>query len=97
MSREPHWQCFMACSDVASAAIVAEYLQLHDCPALAFPIPPSVELAPTAEVLVPAELMHRARWLWALGDRLTENELEFLATGKLPGAAQEPEPHEDAA
>jgi hypothetical protein len=36
-------------------------------------------------VLVPEELLHRARWLWT-GAGLTEAELQYPATGELPGA-----------
>jgi len=91
------WQCFLACPDEASAAPVAEYLRLHDCPALVFPVPPSFDLAPTAEVRVPAQFLHRARHIWARADTfgdLTDGELEYLATGKLPGASRQ---HDDAA
>jgi hypothetical protein len=79
---------------MASAVIVAEYLWLRECPAIAFPIPPSFELGPTAGVGVPSEFLHRARWFWRLADveDLTDAELEYLATGKLPGSALEPEP-----
>jgi hypothetical protein len=97
MSREPQWLCFMACADMASAVVVAEYLRLRECPALAFPMPPNLELGPTAEVRVPLEFLRRAHWFWTLGDDLTDGELEFLATGKLPGAAPEQQRHEDAA
>jgi hypothetical protein len=100
MGALPNWQCFLACPDEASAAPVAAYLRLHDCPALVFPVPASCELTPTAEVMVPQEFLHRARHLWAhantLGD-LSDGELEYLATGKLPGAAAEAHEQDDAA
>jgi hypothetical protein len=89
----------MSCTDMPTAVVVAEYLRLHECLAIAFPIPPGFELGPTAEVRVPSELLHRARWFWALADMesLTDAELEWLATGELPGSAPEPARHEDAA
>jgi hypothetical protein len=93
------WQCFLPFPDEASAAPVAEYLRLHDCPALVFVHPPGFDLAPTVEVQVPAEFLRRAHHLWAMADTLgdlTDGELEYLATGKLPGAA-EPQQHDDAA
>jgi hypothetical protein len=96
----PNWQCLLTCPVEAAAAPVAEYLRLHDCPALVFPIPPSCDLAPTAAVMVPAEFLHRARHLWAHADtlgNLTDGELEYLATGQLPGAAAEAHRHDDAA
>ena len=78
----------MACPDEGSAAAIAEYLHLHDCPALVFAMTPGIDLTPPAEVRVPAELMRRARYVWALAaaePELTEGELIYLATGELPG------------
>ena len=90
MGALPNWQCFLGCSDAATAAPVAWYLELHDCPAFVFPLSPSCDLAPAAVVLVPREFLEHARHIWThtdiLGD-LTDGELEYLATGKLPGAA----------
>jgi hypothetical protein len=86
------WQCFLACPDVASATPIAEYLRLHDCPALVFPLSANFDLAPTAEVRVPAQFVDRARHIWSHAERfgdLTDGELEYLATGKLPGEAHE--------
>lgn len=98
MGALPNWQCFLACSCEAAAAPVAEYLRMHDCPALVFPVPASCELTATAAVMVPLEFLARARHVWAHADMgsLTEGELEYLATGKLPGAV-EPLRHHDAA
>ena len=90
MGALPEWQCFLACSAPATAAPVAWYLELHDCPAVVFPLSPGCDLAPAALVLVPTEFLDRARHIWAHGDTLgdlTDGELEYLATGKLPGAA----------
>jgi hypothetical protein len=82
------WQCLLACPDEASATPIALYLRVHDCPALVVPVPPSFDLAPTAEVRVPAEFLRRARHIWAaagtLGD-LSDGELDYLATGQLRG------------
>jgi hypothetical protein len=39
---------------------------------------------PGVRVLVPGELLHRAKWLWAQAD-LTEAELHYLISGELPG------------
>jgi hypothetical protein len=55
---------------------------------------------PTAEVRVPAEFLLRAWHIWSRADTLadlTERELEYLATGKLPGASPEPQQQDDAA
>jgi hypothetical protein len=100
MGALPSWQCLLVCPDEASATPVAEYLRLHDCPALVFPVPASCDLMPTAEVRVPAEFLLRARHIWSRADTLadlSEGELEYLATGKLPGASPEPQQQDDAA
>ena len=100
MDAVPDWQCFLACPDEASAGPVAHYLRLHDCPALVVPVAPSFQLSPTAEVRVPAEFLRRAHHIWAAADTLgglTDGELEYLATGKLPGAESESHQHDDAA
>ena len=85
---------------MASAGVVAGYLRLRECPAIAFPHPPNFELGPAAEVRVPPEFLHRARWFWSLANAedLTEGEIEYLATGTLPGSVSEREPvsHDDA-
>jgi len=94
------WQCLLTCPDLASAISVADYLTLHDCPALAMPIPPSFELGPTAAVLVPAEFFRRAGHVWEVANtlgELTDGELEYLTTGELLGAASEARRKDDAA
>ena len=100
MGAVPDWQCFLILPDEAAAAPVAHYLRLHDCPAVVFVVPPSVELTPTAQVLVPADFLRRAHHLWtrapSLG-ALSDGELEYLATGKLPGASMEQRAGDDAA
>jgi hypothetical protein len=100
MSAAADWQCLLTCPDLASAIPVADYLTLHKCPAFAVPLSPSFALTPTAAVLVPAEFLRRAHHVWAaantLGD-LTDGELEYLTTGRLPGAAPVTDQHDDAA
>jgi len=94
------WRIFLACPDVATALPVAEYLVLHDCPAQVFPVPPSFNLTPMAEVGIPAEFLRRAQHIWSRADvlgNLTNGELEFLATGKLPSDVRGPHEHDDAA
>jgi hypothetical protein len=79
----------MACPDEGSAAAIAEYLSLHDCPAVVFAMTPGIDLTYPAEVRVPGELLRRARYVWALAaaePEVTEGELVFLATGRLPGS-----------
>jgi hypothetical protein len=94
------WQCFLSLPDEAAPPPVAHYLRLHDCPALVFVVPPSFDLAATARVLVPAEFLRRARHIGARADTLgtlTEGELEYLATGRLPGVSVDPHSYDDAA
>jgi hypothetical protein len=100
MPAETTWHCFTACADEASATAIVEYLRLNDCPAVVFPSGATFELAPPFEVRTPMVFLHRARWLWALADaqpELTEGELEYLATGKLPGSTLEEPRRDDAA
>ena len=100
MGISQEWRVFLACPDVAAATPVADYLTLHDCPALVFPVPPSFTLMPMAQVLVPGEFLQRARHIWSradvLGD-LTKGELEYIVTGKLLGEVSVPHEHDDAA
>jgi hypothetical protein len=90
MIQETGWQRFLAFTDQASAAVVAGYLVRNNCPARAAFASPGLDLSPSVEVLVPGELLHRARWLWAQAE-LSDNELAYLSTGQLPGLEQEPE------
>jgi len=86
MVQERGWQIFATYQDEISAGVVAEYLCGNDCPAQISGAV-SAELDSRVNVLVPGELMHRARWLWSQAD-VTEGELAYLATGKLPGNDQ---------
>jgi hypothetical protein len=100
MGNTREWRVFLACPDVASATPVAVYLTLHDCPAVVFPMPPSFNLTPTAHVLVPSEFLRRAQHIWGRADvlgGLTEGELEYIVTGRLPGEVSDPNEHDDAA
>ena len=100
MGNTPEWRVFLACSDVAAATPVAEYLTLHDCPACVFPVPPGFNLMPMAAVLVPAEFLRRAQHIWSSANvlgNLTEGELEYIVTGRLPGGVAERHEHDDAA
>ena len=89
MIREKDWELFSSYPNEASAAVVAEYFRRNDCPAQVVAGLPWPDSSTPAVVLVPGELMHRARWLWAQRD-LTEGELEYLLTGKLPGQSDDP-------
>lgn len=81
MIRERGWECFAVYGNELAAGVVADYLRRNDCPAqVAGSAGTAFEAA--VRVLVPGELLHRARWLWAKAD-LTEAELQYLATGEL--------------
>ena len=84
MTREKSWEHCVTCPDGASAAVAAAYLERNGCPAI---------VVAGGEVLVPGELLHRARWLWAQVDvsNLTKGELEYLMTGRLPGGGESPQ------
>jgi hypothetical protein len=97
MAAATDWRCFLACSSEAAATPVVHYLRLHDCPALVFPVWSSSDLPPTAEVRVPVEFLARARHIWKGAGDLTDGELEYLATGELPGATAGPRRRDDAA
>jgi hypothetical protein len=88
MIQERGWQRFMVYADQASATVVADYLCRNGCPAQVAAFSPGVDLTPSVDVLVPGQLLHRARWLWSQAD-LTQGELEYLISGKLPGASDE--------
>ena len=74
----------MAFTDQASAAVVTEYLLRNGCPARAAFSSPGLDLSPSVEVMVPGELLHRAKWLWAQAE-VSESELVYLSTGELSG------------
>ena len=87
MIRERGWERFVGFRDVASATAAAGYLAQHDLPTRVEAGSPGVDMSLVAYVLVPGELLHRARWLWAQAE-LTESELHFLAAGELSGSDQ---------
>ena len=91
------WQCFLRLPDEASAVPVAHYLRSHDCPARVFVEPLGFQFGPTAQILVPAEFLSRAQHVWSRAGTLgalSDAELEYLATGRLPACA---DAHDDAA
>lgn len=83
MIRERGWECFAVYHDELAAEVVACYLRRNDCPAQ-IAGRAGAALEPGVRVIVPGELLRRARWLWAKAD-LTEAELQYLATGELLG------------
>lgn len=84
MIKERGWERFATYSDELAAKVVVDYLHRHACPAQVGGSA-GANIDSGVHVLVPGELLHRARWLWAQAD-LSEQELDFLASGELPGA-----------
>jgi hypothetical protein len=82
MILERGWQCFAVYDNEVSAGVTADYLRRNNCPAevAAKPFP---DLQAGVQVVVPGELLHRARWLWSQAD-LSEAELHYLISGELP-------------
>jgi len=83
MIQERGWECFATYADELAATVVVDYLRRNDCPAQIAGTSGVIDAG--VRVLVPGELLHRARWLWAQAD-LTESELQYLISGELPGA-----------
>ena len=83
MRPELGWLCFAKVDNALSAQVVADYLIANDCPAelTASPFP---DIQAGVEVRVPAQLIHRARWLW-FQTELSDAEFHFLVSGELPG------------
>ena len=80
--KQEEWKPFQAFSDRGSAEALAVVLDSEGVPARI----ESSKLVAGIEtrhcVLVPASLVHRAKWVLADTD-LTDSELDYLATGKL--------------
>ena len=85
MNADEEWQLFQIFADPVSADMMCNRLLLEKVPARVETR--SLENAREAEfcVFVHRSLAHRARWVVAQLPP-TDEELDFLATGKLPGA-----------
>ena len=81
MNRE-EWQPFQTFSDRGSAEARAVVLDSEGVPALIESSKLVAGIETRHSVLVPASLVHRAKWVLADTD-LTDSELDYLATGKL--------------
>lgn len=80
-----HWKLLKVLSDRVEADRLAAFLQSADVPAYVDHGALNLGLDGGFRVFVAAQLAHRARWLLTQPD-MTDSELTFLATGKLPGA-----------
>lgn len=85
MIRERGWESFAVYHDELAAGVVADYLRRNECPAQVVGSAGVALQTAEVHVLVPGELLHRAKWLWETAE-LTDAELRYLATGELPGA-----------
>jgi hypothetical protein len=78
MIHERGWQCFATYGDEVAASVVVDYFRRNGCPAQVSP-----DLGTGVRVMVPGELLHRAKWLWSQAD-LSEAELQYMISGVLP-------------
>ena len=88
MNASDDWELFRVFTDAGSADTMCNWLRLENVPARVESR--SLENAREAEfcVFVLRSLAHRARWVVAQLPR-TDEELDFLATGKLPETGDE--------
>jgi hypothetical protein len=87
MSTGDDWELFQSFTDAGSAEVLAAWLLSEEVPAMVEPRFLENSLEGVYRVLVHRKFMHRARWVVAQAPP-TDEELEFLATGKLPGAKE---------
>jgi hypothetical protein len=77
------WVVFRSFPEESAASAVCGQLRAGDCPAKYEPRAIGNALETEYCVFVPRSLEHRARWVMAQLP-VTDAELDFLATGKLP-------------
>jgi hypothetical protein len=78
------WEIFRSFPDQSAAAALCGQLGAGGCPATFEPRALANALGTEYCVFVPKSLAHRARWVVAQLP-VSDAELDFLATGKLPG------------
>lgn len=78
------WTLFDSFDDPASAQVMCRWLLREDVPAKVLPRTLEHAIEANFGVFVPRCLAHRARWVVAQLPP-TDAELEYLATGRLPG------------
>ncbi len=91
MSTE-EWELFKVFSERFEAERVTGLLESSGVPAYVDYGGLGVGLEMRFSVYVDASLAHRARWVMALTPDVTDAELDFLATGKLPGSDEPKKP-----
>ena len=78
------WEEFESFADEACAEASAEMLRAEGVPAQVKTQSPVPGLVEGVKVPVPSTLAHRARFV-AASTKVSDEELEYAATGKLPG------------
>jgi len=88
MSADDRWEQFRNFDDLGSAEVLCTWLLRELVPARV--VPRTLENGLESEycVFVASSLAHRARWVVSQLPP-TYEELEYLATGKLPGSAKD--------
>ena len=79
------WQLFRVFPNRVEADRIATFLQSSEVPAYVDHGALGIGLEGEFKDFVATELAHRARWLISLPE-ITDAELDFLATGRLPGS-----------
>ena len=88
MSIGDEWELFQSFGDLGSAEVLCAWLRREEVPAMVEPRYLEDALEREYRVFVHRKMMHRARWVVAQPSP-SDAELEFLATGKLPGTKEE--------
>jgi hypothetical protein len=83
------WQEFAAYSDAASAEVAAGLLRSEGVPVVVASDEPMPGLMQGFRLMVPAEMLHRARWVVSNAS-FSDEELAFFATERL-----DPDPGEE--
>ena len=81
MSESP-WQLLITVFDTISAQLLTERLNAEGVPTQVRSDSELLGVARTCQILVPAELLHRARFVLS-SEQLSDSELSWLATGRL--------------
>jgi hypothetical protein len=85
------WQEFAAYADAASAEVAAGLLRSEGVPVNVASDEPMPGLMQGFRLMVPPEMLHRARWVFS-NAAFTDEELAFFATDRLDsGDSTEPQ------
>ena len=87
MSQSDEWLLFRSFDDHGSADVMCQWLLREQVPAKVVPRTLENALESQFGVFVLRSLAHRARWVVAQLPP-SDEELEYLATGQLPGAKE---------